>query len=95
MGPVLATEVESHKPRHTLVADGVSRVMVPGRGCPTTGSGQTSVRLGRGLITYPNDQPFESSKHVETGTSLYVGLKMLTKLVVKLERGRRYRSNNS
>jgi hypothetical protein len=69
------------KPRNTLIADGVSRVMVSGWGHPTTRSRQTRVRLGRGAIIYPNGQPFESSKQRENGTSLYVGLKRMTKLI--------------
>jgi hypothetical protein len=32
------------------------------------------VQLGRGPIIYPTGQPFESCKHVETHTRLYVGL---------------------
>jgi hypothetical protein len=39
------------------------------------------VQLGRAPITYPTSQPSESSKHEETGTSLYVGHSRLTKLV--------------
>jgi hypothetical protein len=45
------------------------------------GIGQTMVQLGMGPITYPTGQPSESSKHIETGASLYVGLRRLTKLV--------------
>ncbi len=45
------------------------------------GSGQMVVQLGRGPITYPAGQPSESQKYVETGTSLYVVLRRLTKLV--------------
>ncbi len=55
--------------------------MVLGRGHRTMGSGQMVVRFGRGPITYPTGQPSESRKYVETGTSLYVGLRRLTKLV--------------
>ncbi len=69
------------KPRCTLVADGVSRLMVQGQGRPTMGSGQAMVRLGRGPITYPTAQLFGSWKYVETGTSLYVWPKRLGKLV--------------
>ncbi len=60
MGPVLATEGELHKPRHTLIANGVLRVMVLGWGYPATRSGQMRVQLGRGPIIYPTCQPFES-----------------------------------
>jgi hypothetical protein len=49
------------------------------------GSGQTVVRFGRGLITYPTGQPSESLKYIETGTSLYVGLRRLTKLVCYIQ----------
>ncbi len=69
------------KPRCTLIVDSVSRVMVPGWVRPMTASGRMRVRLGKGWITYPTGQPVESWKLVETGTSLYVGLKRLTKLV--------------
>ena len=69
------------KPRHTIIADGVLKVMVPGRGRRTMGSGQTVVRFGRGPITYPTGQPSESWKYVQTGTSLYIGLRRLTRLV--------------
>ncbi len=68
------------KPKGTLIAAGVSKVMVPGQGFPTTGSRQMMVRLGRGPMTYPAGQSSESWKHVETGKSLYVGLRRLIKL---------------
>ena len=55
-------------------------IMVREQGRPTMESGQTLVQLGRGPITYPIVQPFESWKYVETGTSLYVGLKRQNKL---------------
>jgi hypothetical protein len=54
---------------------------VPGRGHWTIGSGRMVVRFGRGPITFPTGQPSESLKYVETGTSLYVGLRRLPKLV--------------
>ncbi len=38
MGPVLATEGKLHQPRRALVADGVSKVMVPGWGHQMMGS---------------------------------------------------------
>ena len=43
-GTVLATEANHTKPRRTLVADGVSRVMGLGGGPPANESGQTRVR---------------------------------------------------
>jgi hypothetical protein len=60
MGPVLTPEGNCTKPRHTIAADGVPRVMVLGQGRPTTGSGKPMVQLGRGPITYPTGQPSES-----------------------------------
>ena len=69
------------KPRGILIANGVLKVMVLGWGPQMIGSGQMMVRLGRGPMTYPAGQSSESWKHVETGKSLYVGLKRLIKLV--------------
>jgi hypothetical protein len=40
------------------------------------------VRSGRGPISYPTGQPSGSWKYVETGTSLYVQPRRLTKLVL-------------
>ncbi len=82
------------KPRQTLIAAGVSRAIVPGGRCPTTGSRQMRVWLGRGPITYPTGQPFESRKLVETGTSLNVGLKRLAKAVIQLDQYEFYRNIN-
>jgi hypothetical protein len=46
--------------RRALVANGVSKVMVPGRGHPTMRSRQMVVQFGRGPVTYPTGQPSES-----------------------------------
>jgi len=72
------------KPRRSPVADSVSRLMVRGREHSTTGSGRTIVRSGRGPISYPTGQPSGSWKYVETGTSLYVQPRRLTKLICLL-----------
>ena len=49
-----------NKPRRALVADSVSRKMVRGWGRPTTGSGRTRARKGRGPIAYPTGKLFEA-----------------------------------
>jgi hypothetical protein len=49
------------------------------------GSGQTRVRLGRGLMTYSTGQLFGSGKLVETGTSFYIGTNRLNKLVFAIQ----------
>ncbi len=69
------------KPRRAPVADSVSRLLVQGREHSLTGSGRTMVRSRGGPISYPTGQPSGSWKYVETGTSLYVRLRRLTKLV--------------
>ncbi len=81
MGPVLITEGESHQTKRYTHCWWFVKGNGAGRGRRLMGSGQTMMRLGRGSITYPTGQPSESWKLVETGTSIYVGLSRLTKLV--------------
>ena len=69
------------KPRSAPVADSVSRLVVPGWEHSSTGIGRTMVQSGGGPISHPTGQPSRSWKYVETGTSLYVQPRRLTKLV--------------
>jgi hypothetical protein len=51
------------------------------------GCGRTMVRSCRGPISHPTGQPSRSWKYVETGTSLYVQPRRLTKLVTSGQTG--------
>ena len=73
------------KPKCTLVADSVLRLVVQGWEHSWTGSGRMMVRLGRGRNSHLTGQPSGSWKYVETGTSLYVQPRRLTKLVLEEE----------
>jgi hypothetical protein len=64
MRPVLVTEGNHTKLRHTLIADDVLRIMVLGWGHPVIGSQQTRVKKGSGPITYPGPVIFLSPENL-------------------------------
>ncbi len=68
------------KPGYILQANTLSKVMVPGGGCPAMERGQIMKLTTRGPITYLPGSLLSQNSYVETGTSFFGGFKRLTKL---------------